>query len=105
MPGLRPRGPARRPPTAQPYVIDINPNCDLHPEAGFAKAAAAAGIEYPALALRLVERRARKNPWKSVPSSQQDREPLAELLGRIETFSPEEVGCALELIDLALQPN
>lgn len=39
----------------QPYVIDINPNCDLHPEAGFAKAAAQAGISYPDLALHLVE--------------------------------------------------
>jgi len=34
-----------------------------------------------------------------------DREPLAELLGRIETFSPVEVTCALELIDAALRPN
>ncbi len=39
----------------RPYVIDINPNCDLHPDAGFAKSAAAAGIDYPALVLRLVE--------------------------------------------------
>ncbi len=39
----------------EPYVIDINPNCDLHPDAGFAKGAAAAGIDYPALALQLVE--------------------------------------------------
>ena len=39
----------------QPWVIDINPNCDLHPEAGFARSAAAAGLEYSALALRLVE--------------------------------------------------
>jgi D-alanine-D-alanine ligase len=38
-----------------PYVIDINPNCDLHPDAGFAKSAAAAGMDYPTLALRLVE--------------------------------------------------
>ena len=42
-------------PEGVPYVIDINPNCDLHPQAGFAKAAAAAGIDYPALAQRLVE--------------------------------------------------
>ncbi|HLM43344.1 MAG TPA: D-alanine--D-alanine ligase [Myxococcaceae bacterium] len=42
-------------PQGVPYVIDINPNCDLHPEAGFAKAARAAGIDYPALATRLVE--------------------------------------------------
>jgi D-alanine-D-alanine ligase len=38
-----------------PYVIDINPNCDLHPQAGYAKAAIAAGIGYPDLALHLVE--------------------------------------------------
>ncbi len=42
-------------PEGLPYVIDINPNCDLHPDAGFSRAAAAAGISYPALARRLVE--------------------------------------------------
>ena len=41
-------------PAGEPYVIDINPNCDLHPGAGFAKAAAVAGIDYAALAQRLV---------------------------------------------------
>jgi D-alanine-D-alanine ligase len=39
----------------RPYVIDVNPNCDLHPNAGFARAAMAAGMSYPALALDLVE--------------------------------------------------
>jgi ribosomal protein S18 acetylase RimI-like enzyme len=39
------------------------------------------------------------------PVAEQDREQLAELLGRIETFSPQEVDCALELIDLALKPS
>ncbi len=39
----------------QPYVIDINPNCDLHPQAGFARAAEAAGISYGDLALHLVD--------------------------------------------------
>ena len=34
-----------------------------------------------------------------------DREALAGLLDRIENFSPEEVRCALEVIDLALRPN
>ena len=36
------------------------------------------------------------------PIAAKDREPLAELLGRIDTFSPPEVSCALELIDEAL---
>ncbi len=39
------------------------------------------------------------------PINAKDRNGLAELLGRIETFSPPEVACALELIDLALKPN
>lgn len=42
-------------PEGVPYVIDINPNCDLHPDAGFAKAARAAGMDYTAMAQRLVE--------------------------------------------------
>lgn len=39
----------------RPWVIDVNPNCDLHPDAGFARAAAAAGIPWPALTVQLVE--------------------------------------------------
>src|SRR4051812_4655130 len=39
------------------------------------------------------------------PLQQPDRLQLAELLGHIETFSPLEVECALELIDLALTPQ
>jgi len=39
------------------------------------------------------------------PIAAQDRNALAELLGRIDTFSPPEVSCALELIDLALTSN
>jgi ribosomal protein S18 acetylase RimI-like enzyme len=35
----------------------------------------------------------------------QDRPALAELLKKIETFSEEEVACALELIDLASAPG
>jgi D-alanine-D-alanine ligase len=39
----------------EPFVIDINPNCDLHPEAGYAKSASRMGLSYADLAMRLVE--------------------------------------------------
>ena len=39
------------------------------------------------------------------PAVPEDREGLARLLDRIENFSPDEVRCALEVIDLALQPS
>ncbi len=37
-----------------PYVVDVNPNCDLSQNAGMARAAAAVGIDYAALARLLV---------------------------------------------------
>jgi D-alanine-D-alanine ligase len=38
-----------------PRVIDVNPNPDLDPEAGFTVAARGAGIDYPALISRIAE--------------------------------------------------
>jgi D-alanine-D-alanine ligase len=38
-----------------PNFIDVNPNCDLHPDAGYARAAEAAGIDYASLIATLLE--------------------------------------------------
>lgn len=45
-----------------PWVIDVNPNCDLHPEAGFARAAAAAGVDYASLVVKLLENALERAP-------------------------------------------
>lgn len=46
-----------------PYVIDVNPNCDLSDEGGgFAKAARAAGLSYDDVVLRLIDLALQRRP-------------------------------------------
>ena len=54
-----------------PYVIDVNPNCDLSPDAGYARAAQSVGIDYPAL-MRLLVRYALRRK-KGVGSAREAR--------------------------------
>jgi len=48
-----------------PYVVDVNPNCDLSRHAGMARAAAAVGIDYASLAKLLVRYALRRRAPRS----------------------------------------
>jgi D-alanine-D-alanine ligase len=58
--------------TGIPYVVDVNPNCDLSPSAGIARSAAVVGIDFAALARLLVRyalRRRRAGQADEMPVS------------------------------------
>ncbi|MGE0548203.1 MAG: ATP-grasp domain-containing protein [Kofleriaceae bacterium] len=42
-------------PTGQPWVIDVNPNCDISPDAGLARSAAVAGMTHVQLIKRITD--------------------------------------------------
>jgi D-alanine-D-alanine ligase len=46
----------------QPYVLDVNSNCDITIDGGFAKTAAVGGYDYGAMASRIVNLAARRRP-------------------------------------------
>ena len=58
-----------------PYVIDVNPNCDLsHQAGGFARAAHAAGLTYDDLILRILEQALiRKHDADTIPLAVRSR--------------------------------
>jgi D-alanine-D-alanine ligase len=65
--------------TGTPYVVDVNPNCDLSRHAGMARAAAAVGIDYPSLAKLLVRYALRRRRAALVPPVPARREAMREL--------------------------
>jgi D-alanine-D-alanine ligase len=63
--------------TGIPYVVDVNPNCDLSSGAGMARAAAAVGIDYGSLVGLLVRYALRRRRAGSAQSAAGDVPPVA----------------------------
>lgn len=61
-------------PDGTPFVIDINPNCDLSDGAGFSRAAGFAGLDYPALVERVA--------WTAWERAHHARSPRARIRPR-----------------------
>jgi D-alanine-D-alanine ligase len=74
------------PDAGTPYVIDMNPNCDLSDEAGgYAKAARAAGLGYDAVIRRIVELALLRRPHAdTIPLAPRSRAARRDGLGKDE---------------------
>jgi D-alanine-D-alanine ligase len=60
-----------------PYVIDVNPNCDLGPDGGFALAAERAGLRYADVIWEILRSALRRRPDVSVLFASRGRSPRA----------------------------
>src|SRR5207245_898420 len=63
-----------------PYVIDVNPNCDLSDGAGVSRAASFGGISYAALIGRICDAALRHSVEKASPHVDIARDPSVESL-------------------------
>jgi D-alanine-D-alanine ligase len=75
--GLRDYGrvDVRLDPRGQPYVIDVNPNCDLSPDGGFARAARRASMPYRDLVWEILRSAIRRTTDCSVLLASRGRSP------------------------------
>jgi D-alanine-D-alanine ligase len=58
-----------------PYVIDVNPNCDLSEDAGFSRAARRTGLSYPGLIWQILQRAMERRSDASVIFGSRGRSP------------------------------
>jgi D-alanine-D-alanine ligase len=104
----------------KPYILEVNSNPDLGPDAGVAFQLDAAGISLDEFIVRMVENAIRRTPIaarqpkrpatkKGQPTgldlrllSPDDRKPIEEILKRCQNFRPDEVQIGLELVDDAI---
>lgn len=54
-------------PDGTPYVIDVNPNPDISPDAGFVRSAAAAGYDYGRMAVHILRIALARRPRRTLP--------------------------------------
>jgi D-alanine-D-alanine ligase len=74
------------PDAGTPYVIDVNPNCDLSDEAGgYAKAARAAGLGYDEVIWRIVELGLQRRPHAdTIPLAPRSRAARRNGVGKLQ---------------------